>query len=163
MPSLHELEQDSGPHATVLPRGWHLQDQILWILSSLRDIDWIERSWIEFDWSWIDQLSHPHPKYVYNSIFNFVVQNEWFIVLAEAAADAALVTVTPPEEEPKVPPRGQRYNPFNRVTEGEREKSVPGSRHRKFWTSKYLDCIGWPLQSVQMSIDLIVIVSFEYT
>ncbi|XP_075969982.1 inositol phosphatase interacting protein [Anticarsia gemmatalis] len=49
---------------------------------------------------------------------------------AEAAADAALVTVTPPDEEPKVPPRGQRYNPFNRVTEGD-GKSVQGSRHHK--------------------------------
>ncbi|XP_022819722.1 sesquipedalian-1 [Spodoptera litura] len=49
---------------------------------------------------------------------------------AEAAAEAALVTITPPEEEPKVPPRGQRYNPFNRVPDGE-SKAVQGSRHHK--------------------------------
>lgn len=42
-----------------------------------------------------------------------------------------MVTVTTPEEEPKVPPRGQRYNPFNKAPEGE-AKAVPGSRHRKF-------------------------------
>lgn len=48
---------------------------------------------------------------------------------AEAAAEA-LVGVTPLEEEPKVPPRGQRYNPFNRVPEGE-TKTVQGSRHHK--------------------------------
>ncbi|XP_053625359.1 sesquipedalian-1 [Plodia interpunctella] len=52
---------------------------------------------------------------------------------AEAAADeAALVTITPPEEEPKVPPRGQRYNPFNRVPDASAEgKVVQGSRHHK--------------------------------
>ncbi|CAB3239256.1 unnamed protein product [Arctia plantaginis] len=49
---------------------------------------------------------------------------------AEAAAEAALVTITSPEEEPKVPPRGQRYNPFNRVTESD-TKTVQGSRHHK--------------------------------
>ncbi|CAG9784038.1 unnamed protein product [Diatraea saccharalis] len=50
---------------------------------------------------------------------------------AEAAAEAAaLVTITPPEEEPKVPPRGQRYNPFNRGLETE-SKTVHGSRHHK--------------------------------
>ncbi|XP_050345468.1 sesquipedalian-1 [Nymphalis io] len=48
----------------------------------------------------------------------------------EAAEAAALVTVTSPEEEPKVPPRGQRYNPFNKAPEGE-TKAVPGSRHHK--------------------------------
>lgn len=42
-----------------------------------------------------------------------------------------MVTVTTPEEEPKVPPRGQRYNPFNKAPEVE-AKAVPGSRHRKF-------------------------------
>ncbi|CAH0406272.1 unnamed protein product [Chilo suppressalis] len=51
---------------------------------------------------------------------------------AEAAAEAAaLVTITPPEEEPKVPPRGQRYNPFNRGLEGSESKTVQGSRHHK--------------------------------
>lgn len=50
---------------------------------------------------------------------------------AEAEAEATLVTVTPPEEEePKVPPRGQRYNPFNRVADSE-SKTVQGSRHHK--------------------------------
>lgn len=50
---------------------------------------------------------------------------------AEAAAEAAaLVTITPPEEEPRVPPRGQRYNPFNRGMEAD-GKAVPGSRHHK--------------------------------
>ncbi|KAL4707424.1 hypothetical protein ACJJTC_008609 [Scirpophaga incertulas] len=49
---------------------------------------------------------------------------------AEVASDAALVTVTPPDEEPQVPPRGQRYNPFNRGLESE-GKTVPGSRHHK--------------------------------
>ncbi|XP_041977000.1 sesquipedalian-1 [Aricia agestis] len=48
---------------------------------------------------------------------------------AEEAAEA-LVTVSPPEEEPKVPPRGQRYNPFNKAPDGE-PKAVPGSRHHK--------------------------------
>ncbi|XP_045490870.1 sesquipedalian-1 [Colias croceus] len=49
----------------------------------------------------------------------------------EAAEAAALVTITPPEEkEPKVPPRGQRHNPFNKVADGE-TKAVPGSRHHK--------------------------------
>ncbi|CAH2073118.1 unnamed protein product, partial [Iphiclides podalirius] len=54
-------------------------------------------------------------------------------VQAEEAADvAALVTISPPETEPKVPPRGQRYNPFNRVPDGEgQSKTVPGSRHHK--------------------------------
>lgn len=54
------------------------------------------------------------------------------IFTAEAAAEAALVTVTSPDEEPKVPPRGQRYNPFNRVTESD-TKTVQGSRHRKYY------------------------------
>lgn len=49
---------------------------------------------------------------------------------AEAAAEAALVTMSPADEEPKVPPRGQRYNPFNRVAEAE-SKTVQGSRHHK--------------------------------
>ncbi|XP_013195064.2 sesquipedalian-1 [Amyelois transitella] len=50
---------------------------------------------------------------------------------AEAAAEeAALVTITPPEEEPKVPPRGQRYNPFNKAPDTE-VKVVQGSRHHK--------------------------------
>ncbi|CAK1545075.1 unnamed protein product [Leptosia nina] len=52
---------------------------------------------------------------------------------AEEAAEAtALVTITPPDEElePKVPPRGQRHNPFNKMGDGE-SKTVPGSRHYK--------------------------------
>ncbi|XP_059045216.1 sesquipedalian-1-like [Achroia grisella] len=50
---------------------------------------------------------------------------------ADAAADAAaLVTITPPKEEPTAPPRGQRHNPFNTVPEGD-AKVVQGSRHHK--------------------------------
>ncbi|CAF4957594.1 unnamed protein product [Pieris macdunnoughi] len=50
----------------------------------------------------------------------------------DAAEAAALVTITPPEgeEEPKVPPRGQRHNPFNKMADGE-PKTVTGSRHHK--------------------------------
>lgn len=48
---------------------------------------------------------------------------------AEEAA-AALVTLTPPDDGPQVPPRGQRYNPFNK--EQEAVKTVSGSRHREF-------------------------------
>ncbi|XP_039747154.1 sesquipedalian-1 [Pararge aegeria] len=50
---------------------------------------------------------------------------------AEEAADAAgIVALSPSEDEPKVPPRGQRHNPFNKPPEGE-GKAVPGSRHHK--------------------------------
>ncbi|XP_049867575.1 sesquipedalian-1 [Pectinophora gossypiella] len=48
---------------------------------------------------------------------------------AEEAA-AALVTITPPDGEPKVPPRGQRVNPFNKLADVE-VKTVVGSRHHK--------------------------------
>ncbi|XP_063359979.1 sesquipedalian-1-like [Cydia amplana] len=48
---------------------------------------------------------------------------------AEAAAEAAAL-VTTPTEEPRAPPRGQRYNPFNKLPENE-PKAVPGSRHHK--------------------------------
>ncbi|CAH0722028.1 unnamed protein product, partial [Brenthis ino] len=48
----------------------------------------------------------------------------------EAAEAAAMVTVSSAEEEPKVPPRGQRHNPFNKVPDGE-SKAVTGSRHHK--------------------------------
>lgn len=44
----------------------------------------------------------------------------------EEASSTSDVTV----REPKAPPRGQRYNPFNRVSEGS-GKTVPGSRHNK--------------------------------
>lgn len=55
-----------------------------------------------------------------------------FILLsAEAAEAAAQVTITPPDGEPKVPPRGQRYNPFNKMNEAE-NKTVQASRHRKY-------------------------------
>ncbi|VVC88870.1 sesquipedalian-1-like [Leptidea sinapis] len=50
---------------------------------------------------------------------------------AEDAAEAAtLIPLTPTGEEPQVPPRGQRYNPFNKMSDTE-NKSVPGSRHHK--------------------------------
>ncbi|XP_026329358.1 sesquipedalian-1 [Hyposmocoma kahamanoa] len=54
--------------------------------------------------------------------------DEATVEAAEEAA-AALVTLTPPDDGPQVPPRGQRYNPFNK--EQEAAKSVPGSRHHK--------------------------------
>ncbi|XP_034840814.1 sesquipedalian-1 [Maniola hyperantus] len=50
---------------------------------------------------------------------------------AEEAAEAAgIVAATSSDEEPRVPPRGQRHNPFNKQPEGE-GKAVPGSRHHK--------------------------------
>ncbi|GBP17128.1 Sesquipedalian-1 [Eumeta japonica] len=47
------------------------------------------------------------------------------------AEEAATNTNTPLAEEPKVPPRGLRYNPFNRTQENNMGKTVPGSRHRQ--------------------------------
>ncbi|KOB67150.1 Uncharacterized protein OBRU01_20220 [Operophtera brumata] len=48
---------------------------------------------------------------------------------ADAAEAAAQVTITPLDGEPKVPPRGQRYNPFNKMNEA--DTKVQGSRHHK--------------------------------
>ncbi|XP_045542929.1 sesquipedalian-1 [Papilio machaon] len=72
--------------------------------------------------------------YDYMKLMVAELQRQLDEVQAEEAAEAAaLITISPPEREPKVPPRGQRYNPFNRVPDGEAKdgKSVPGSRHHK--------------------------------
>lgn len=65
---------------------------------------------------------------------------KWYYFLAEEVEGTTLVTVTPAEEEPKVPPRGQRHNPFNKVADGD-SKAVPGSRHRKL--SIYFVCCSF--------------------
>ncbi|KAI5641654.1 PH domain-containing protein [Phthorimaea operculella] len=56
----------------------------------------------------------------------------WMKACASDAAEEAamaLVTVTPCDDGPKVPPRGQRYNPFNKVAE--EGSTGPSARHHK--------------------------------
>ncbi|XP_068630056.1 sesquipedalian-1 [Battus philenor] len=69
--------------------------------------------------------------YDYMKLMVAELQRQLDEVQAEEAAEAS-VPIHAPESEPKVPPRGQRYNPFNRVPDGEGpSKAVPGSRHHK--------------------------------
>ncbi|CAG5051059.1 unnamed protein product [Parnassius apollo] len=71
--------------------------------------------------------------YDYMKLMVAELQRQLDEVQAEEAAEAAaLVAIPAPEKEPKVPPRGQRYNPFNRVPDGEGQgNAVPGSRRHK--------------------------------
>lgn len=70
---------------------------------------------------------------IYNIIkIGYVLSYIVFLCTAEESAEAADVRAVPAfEEEPKVPPRGQRHNPFNKPAEGD-TKAVPGSRHCKY-------------------------------
>ncbi|XP_028041440.1 sesquipedalian-1-like [Bombyx mandarina] len=79
--------------------------------------------------SWMKALACA--SYDYMKLMVAELQRQLDEAQAEVVAEAtSVVTVTPPEDEPKAPPRGQRYNPFNRGPDSE-PKTVPGSRHHK--------------------------------
>ncbi|KAJ2953024.1 hypothetical protein O0L34_g7407 [Tuta absoluta] len=67
--------------------------------------------------------------YDYMKLMVAELQRQLDLAEADAAEEAAMALVTPCDEGPKVPPRGQRYNPFNKVAE--EGNTVPGSRHHK--------------------------------
>lgn len=73
----------------------------------------------------------------------------------------ATALAAPEIDEPKVPPRGQRYNPFNKTPENTSGKLVPGSRHRKsnFFCLSCITGIWWLSWSRPMKFEVIWSVS----